>query len=125
MIFLPDVSTLIALLWRKHVHHDLVIAWSKGKSLAICPITELGFLRVSTCKGFNVSMPDARQVLDDFLKKEKPQFIACDRSALEGDVAPGSAKTTDWYLANLASRHGMQWTTLDQAANHPAAVLIV
>jgi len=41
-----------------------------------------------------------------------------------GDAAPSSGKTTDWYLANLAKRHGMKWATLDAGANHPNAELV-
>jgi predicted nucleic acid-binding protein len=124
MKYLLDVSTLIALIWPSHVHHSHASAWRKGKSIVLCPITELGFIRVSTSAAFNASMPDARAALRDFLKDEKPEWIAADLRALDGEIAPVSAKTTDWYLANLADAHGMQWATLDRSAKHPAAELI-
>lgn len=124
MKYLLDVSTLVALLWPSHVHHKTANAWRKGKDIAVCPITELGFIRVSTSPAFNASMDDARKALEDFLSDEKPDFIPADRRALEGAAAPTSAKTTDWYLGNLAQACGMKWATLDQAANHPAAELI-
>ena len=69
-------------------------------------------------------MEEARNSLADFILDEKPLFVPVDERALSGQVSPTSAKTTDWYLANLAQAHGMQWATLDQAAKHPAAVLI-
>ena len=124
MKVLLDVSALMALLWKNHVHHKQVKSWVKGKELVICPITELGFIRISTGSAFNLSMEDARTALDDFLQRDKPAFLPCDCSALAGDKAPNSAKTNDWYLANLASIHGMRWATLDRDAKHPAAVLI-
>jgi predicted nucleic acid-binding protein len=34
------------------------------------------------------------------------------------------AKTTDFYLASLAAKHGMQLATLDEGINHPAAFII-
>jgi len=121
---LLDISTLIALLWPTHTSHAKTVAWRAGKDLAVCPIVELGFLRVSTSPAFNATMADARKVLADFLSKEKPVFIADDQGALAGEVAPTSGKTTDWYLGNLAAAHGMQWATLDAGAKHPAAFLV-
>ena len=69
-------------------------------------------------------MEDARKALADFIADEKPEFIAADLRALDGIPAPSSAKTTDWYLANLAKAHGLQWATLDAKAKHQAASLV-
>jgi predicted nucleic acid-binding protein len=113
MTYLLDVSTLIALLWRTHGDHAKVLDWTKGKKLATCPITELGFIRVSTSKAFNLSMTDARKLLENFIGSV--EFVPDDLHALDGATAPTSAKTTDWYLANLAHKHGMRWATLDQS----------
>lgn len=124
MIHLLDVSTLIALIWPSHVHHSQASTWRQDKKLALCPITELGFIRVSTSPAFNAAMPDARQALADFIRDEKPVFIPADLRALDGLPAPNSGKTTDWYLANLAAKHGMKWATLDAGVKHPAAALV-
>ena len=124
MKYLLDVSTIVALLWREHADHAKTRAWAAGKKLAVCPFTELGFLRVVTSPAFNATMPDARDVLKDFLAMEKPEFIPADIRALQGEAAPASSKTTDWYLANLARAHGMNWATLDTRANHPARTLV-
>jgi predicted nucleic acid-binding protein len=121
---LLDVSTLVALLWAGHSDHAKANQWAAGKKLAVCPITELGFLRVVTSPAFNATMPDARAVLANFLAVEKPGFIPADIRALAGEVAPVSGKTTDWYLANLAQHHGLTWATLDTRAKHPAATLV-
>ena len=125
MTHLLDVSVPIALVWPSHSDHIRVKTWRAGKSLALCPITELGFLRVSTSPAFNATMEDARRALNDFMHDEKPDWIPDDVHALEGHIAPSSAKTTDWYLANLAAAHGMKWATLDGRANHPSAELVV
>lgn len=124
MKYLLDVSTIVALLWKNHTDHSKVSAWRSGKDLVVCPITELGFMRVVTSPAFNASMTQARQVLSDFLAKEAPEFIPADLRALSGQVAPSSSKTTDWYLANLADAHGMKWATLDLKAKHPGAELV-
>lgn len=125
MKYLLDVSTLVALIWPAHVHHKRVGDWINGKKVVLCPITELGFIRVSTSVAFNASMSDARKALKDFIADEKPEWIPADLRALEGEIPPSSGKTTDWYLANLAAAHGLRWATLDQSAKHTAAELVV
>ena len=125
MKHLLDVSVLIALLWPQHSDHAKAKAWYSGKKVVLCPITELGFIRVSTSPAFAASMADARRALADFIRDDKPGWIACDLRALDGHAAPGSGKTTDWYLANLAAHHGMKWATLDSGARHPVADLVV
>lgn len=122
--YLLDVSVLVALLWRTHANHTKARAWLKGKSLVVCPITELGFLRVVTSPAYNASMRQARETLKDFLETESPEFIPADVRALAGEPARSSAKSTDWYLANLAQAHGMKWATLDMKANHSNADLV-
>jgi len=124
MKYLLDVSTLVALLWRSHVNNAKAIAWATGKTLAVCPITELGFVRVVTSPAYNATMSQARETLKDFLDKQSPEFIPADARALEGETAPSSGKTTNWYLATLAKAHGMKWATLDMRANHPNAELV-
>ena len=122
--YLLDVSTLVALLWHTHVNNAKAVAWAADKTLAVCPLTELGFVRVVTSPAFNATMAQARATLKDFLQKQSPQFIPADARALDGETAPSSGKTTDWYLANLAKAHGMKWATLDKKANHPNAELV-
>ena len=122
--YLLDVSTLVALLWRNHADHSKVAAWCAGKKTVLCPITELGFLRVTTSPAYNATMAQARATLNDFLNTQSPAFIPADARAMDGEAAPSSGKTTDWYLANLAKTHGMKWATLDARANHPNAELV-
>lgn len=120
MTHLLDVNALIALLWQHHGHHTRAVAWAQGKMIAVCPLTELGFVRVSTSPGFGATMTDARKVLADFIKDDSPVFIAADSRALDGVAATTSKATTDVYLANLAAKHGMKLATFDAGINHPA-----
>ena len=122
--YLLDVSVLVAMLWQTHADNAKAAAWSTGKSLVVCPITELGFLRVVTSAAYNATMSQAREALKDFLDRELPGFIPADVRALDGDPAPSSGKSTDWYLANLAKAHGMKWATLDARANHSNAEFV-
>jgi uncharacterized protein len=127
MTHLLDVNALIALIWPSHVHHSKATAWRAGKTLALCPISELGFIRISTnpTGQFNSSMANARQALQDFISQEKPEFIPCDTRALDGVASPSSAKSTDWYLANLAAQHDAKLATLDTSLSHQAADAIL
>ena len=122
MIHLLDISTLLARLIESHEFHAEVCQWMKGKTLAICPLSELGFLRIAQ-QAYGISQEDARAVLEDFCTCERVKFLACDQSALAGRAATSARLTTDFYLANLAKAHGMKWATLDLDVKHPAAVL--
>lgn len=124
MSHLLAVSVLVALLWPSHTDHKRAKLWASGKSLVLWPITKLGFIRVSTGPAFNATMEDARRALTDFIQDEKPDFIPADKRALDGENAPTSAKTTDWYLANLASAHGVKWITLDGKAKDSNAEVV-
>jgi len=123
MIYLLDVSTLLSLLWQTHVFHLRAKVWAEKCDLALCPITELGFLRIST-NIIGAEMDEARRLLQSFFAEYEPQFVPCDFSALTGLKAPTSAKTTGFYLASLAEKHGMQFATLDENIGHPASFLI-
>ena len=63
MTYLLDVSTLLALLWETHEFNERVTRWQENQSLAVCPITELGFLRISTQPSFGLSPAEARRLL--------------------------------------------------------------
>ena len=124
MTYLLDISVLLAWLWDRHENHGRVLAWEPGVSIAICPLTELGFLRISTSPAFGATMPQAREMLQDWLQQRQPQFIPCDVRLLDGAAAPTSGKTTDFYFGNLAVAHSMQWATLDEHSGHPTAFVI-
>ncbi len=124
MIYLLDVSTLLAWLWVEHEHHPRVLRWQKGKAIAICPITELGFLRISTQPVFGATMTEAREMLAIWHKKVQPRFVPCDLEILASATAPSSRLATDFYLASLASKHKMSWATLDENNQHPAAFVL-
>ena len=47
MKYLMDVNLLIAAIWSTHTNHQKADAWTKDKELVTCPISELGFLRIS------------------------------------------------------------------------------
>jgi predicted nucleic acid-binding protein len=124
MTYLLDVSTLIALLWDLHVYNERATRWQKQAKIAICPLTELGFLRISTQPSFGATTLEARKMLQDWKHAQKPQFVPCDLDSLESDVPPTGTRTTDFYLASLAAKHGMQLATLDESIGHKAVLIM-
>jgi hypothetical protein len=69
-------------------------------------------------------MDEAREMLSFWRKKVQPQFVPCDLKMLDNAPAPASGLTTDFYLASLADKHGMNWATLDEYSKHQAAFVL-
>ena len=123
--FLLDVNALIAAITVNHPDHKKTDAWVNGKALVTCPLSELGYLRISTNpKALNLSMATARQMLDSFIRKRKVEFIPADIPALKSS-ARKSEQVTDEYLAHLATSRGLKLATLDQGIQHPASEIII
>ncbi|HEY1790139.1 MAG TPA: hypothetical protein VGJ73_18475 [Verrucomicrobiae bacterium] len=91
----------------------------------LCPIVELGFLRISTNKksSIGLTMEEARKVLQRFASERKVERIPDDLPALES-CPRESDEVTDHYLADLAARHGFKLATLDRNLKHSSADLI-
>ena len=119
-----DVNLLIAAICSTHTNHQKADAWTKDKELVTCPISELGFLRISTHpRGLNCDMAGARALLEDFLSKHSVEFVPSDLPALKSH-ATRSDQATDIYLAELASARGMKLATLDTGIKHSAVEAI-
>lgn len=121
---LLDVNLLIALVWESHIHHAKAGAWFTGKRVVVCPLTQLGFLRLSTNKKvLNIPMRDARTALERFISENKVDTLAADLDALESHPRT-SEEVTDHYLADLAVKHGLKLATLDANLKHPSVELV-
>lgn len=124
MKYLLDVNVLLAAAWANHPHYAAADAWLQGKSVVVCPLAELGFLRISTHKkALAAPMGDARKALDKFLSETNATRIADDLPALESH-AENSGEVTDHYLPALAARHGYKLATLDGGIEHASVELI-
>ena len=124
MKHLLDVNLLLAAIWAHHPQHARASAWLNGKSIVLCPLAELGFLRISTNrKAINASMDKARDLLAAFTKERKVSRVADDLPALDSNPST-SAQVTDHYLADLALKHGLKLATFDGGIKHAAAVLV-
>jgi hypothetical protein len=125
MTYLLDVNVLLAAIWDDHSLHQRAFAGIKGKAVAVCPLTELGFIRISTNPKATVNAPmsKARELLQCFIQERNAHRIPDDLPALESKPAK-SDDVTDSYLAELAARHGLKLATMDGRVKHPAVVLI-
>ena len=124
MKYLLDVNFLIAAILDSHTRHETADRWLAGKSLVMCPISETGFLRIVTHpKIYGVTMPVAREALQDFIVRQHALFLPDDLDALK-TAAQNSEQVTDLYLAGLASAHQMKLATFDTRISHPAVEII-
>jgi toxin-antitoxin system PIN domain toxin len=125
MTYLLDVNILLAAIWQEHPHHQRAFAWLAGKRIVVCPISELGFIRISTNarSSFGAPMDKTRGLLEKFLSERKAGRIPDDLPALESRPAK-SDEVTDFYLATLAPKHGCKLATLDARIKHSAVTLL-
>src|SRR5947199_7818189 len=113
---------LIAAIWQDHQDQPRVEAWLRGKQTATCPISELGFLRISTFP-FRAEPQPCRNALAEFVQKHRCRFIPDDFSPQR--IAVESIRQfTDLYLAELAERHRMKLATLDTCIFHRATEVV-
>jgi len=124
-IFLLDVNVLVALTWPTHVHHFAARRWfdrGGGAAWATCPITQLGFLRVSSNPAAirdAVRPPEAVAVLEQLTKLPGHQFWPDDIPAIgagpfQSLSLVGHRQVTDAYLLALARQQGGRLATLDR-----------
>lgn len=120
---LLDVNALIALAWDSHIHYVRMREWfvaNASQGWATCPITESGFVRVSTNPKVlpsPIGMADARNVLASLHRAEGHRFLSDDVSLVDDDVPTivGHRQVTDAQLLTLARRRGVRLVTFDAA----------
>lgn len=118
---LLDVNALVALAWDSHVHHAAMREWfaAHGSSgWATCPITESGFVRVSSnpkALPTAIGISAARGVLTALRGLDGHRFIVDDVSIVAPDVpdVAGYRQVTDAHLLTLARRSEMRLVTFD------------
>lgn len=118
---LLDVNALVALAWDSHVHHAAMLKWfaAEGSSgWATCPITESGFVRVSSnpkALPSAIGISAARGVLTALRALDGHRFLSDDVSIVDTDVpeVAGYRQVTDAHLLTLARRSEMRLVTFD------------
>jgi len=122
-VHLLDVNVLLALFDRQHMHYETTHRWltaNRQSGWATCPITESGFIRISSHPKYPTLPGEALLItgmLMEFCDDPNHQFWAAD-VRLADIVKPGLAFThgqvTDIYLLGLAIRKGGKLATLDR-----------
>lgn len=118
---LLDVNALVALAWDSHVHHVPMRAWfaeNGARGWATCPITESGFVRVSSnpkALPGAIGIDAARSVLAALRGVERHRFLTDDVSIAADDIPAlnGHRQVTDAHLLTLARRRGVRLVTFD------------
>lgn len=118
---LLDVNALVALAWDSHVHHARMRTWFAGHSSdgwATCPITESGFVRVSSNPKVlpsAIGVEAARAVLSALRALDGHRFLPDDVSLGDSDVPAmtGHRQVTDAHLLTLARRRSVRLVTFD------------
>jgi predicted nucleic acid-binding protein len=124
MRHLLDVNCLLAAIWENHSQHAKVFAWLAGKNLLLCPLAQLGFLRISANKkAINAPMHKARELLAHFAQERHVEWVPDDLEPLHS-FPKTSEGVTDHYLADLAAKHEARLATLDQKIDHKAVEVI-
>jgi toxin-antitoxin system PIN domain toxin len=121
--YLLDVNLLIALSDPMHVHHDVAHRWfaSVGAAAwATCPITENGFVRITSHAAYPNRPGDAVVMLDLLRRlcahpghRFWPDSVSL-REILQAGTALTHAQVTDAYLLGLAVQQGGRLATFDR-----------
>ena len=125
MITLPDVNVLIAIAWPEHSLHDVAVAWFDARAdrgWATCPITEYGFMRISS-NAKVVSDPvtprEAADLLVALREVGTHNFWIDDLEPSTSELLPrerltGHRQVTDAHLIALSRRHHGSISTFDR-----------
>jgi len=120
-VALLDVNALVALAWDSHLHHARMRAWfaeNSSSGWATCPLTESGFVRVSSnprVLPVAIGIDAACEVLSALRTRDAHRFLTDDVSLSDSDVPKitGHRQVTDVHLLTLARRRGVRLVTFD------------
>ncbi len=125
MVSLLDVNTMVALAWPNHVHHEPAHRWfaeHHTEGWATCPLTESGFVRVSSSPR---ATPEARSPGEAVLLLRKivelpyhtfwTDAVSLARNEeIRLERITGYRQVTDLHLLLLAIANGGRLVTFDR-----------
>jgi hypothetical protein len=131
-VALLDINVLVALFDPEHVHHEAAHRWlaaNRASGWASCPLTENGFVRVVSNKGYpgrRTEVADAIARLRVFRHSGDHHFWAegltlCDEGLFRPEHVAGPQQITDVYLLGLAVARKGRLVTFDRSINVRAA----
>ncbi|MCC6591491.1 MAG: VapC toxin family PIN domain ribonuclease [Bryobacterales bacterium] len=124
-VHLLDVNVLLALAWPNHVHHAAAHRWfgeNSGSGWATCPITQMGFVRLSMQPAVvktSVLFGDVMEALARMTAHRAHEFLALGggladlRDEIRNRIA-GHQQLTDAVLLDLAMKHHGRLATFDR-----------
>lgn len=123
--YLLDVNVLVALTWPTHIHHAPARQWFDRKGpagWATCPITQLGFVRVSSNPKIIRDAVSPREAIDTLERLlELPghrfwpdEFALASVGPFESLSLVAHRQVTDAYLLALVKRHDGKLATFDR-----------
>ena len=131
MRLLLDANVLIALINRRHTHHERARQWfgNKSRPFATCPITQGALVR-HYFRDVEQAGPDGAQLLLQQIESMRGHEFWSDSLAYsEVELAGviGHRQVTDAYLVALAANCGGQLATMDRglALLHPNSVVFI
>ena len=121
---LLDVNVLFALTWPKHLHHHDAQTWfqsTRSAGFRTCPLTQLGFVRLSSNPAVSrdaVSPRTALDMLSRIVALPEHEFWE-DNMPLSSAIGPsspvvGHKQLTDAYLLGLSRVRGGRLATFDR-----------
>ena len=125
MTRLLDTNLLIALTWPNHTEYRKARQWFRTlDTFATCPLTQLGFCRISTHLKYAASPEDALVAIHAWIGRSNHEFWPDDLQ-IDSPRMPkirGHQQFTDAYLLALASKYGGKLATLDAGLRSLGAV---
>ena len=116
MSHLLDASFLVACGWASHARHAAARRWLEQQAaVALCPLSELGFLRVSLSPAYRAGFADAQAALANVAARKQARFISADLSAARLPALASHAEVTDAYFVQLARVNGLKLASLDDS----------
>lgn len=115
------MNALVALAWDSHIHHAQIREWFAANSAdgwATCPLTESGFVRVSSNPKVlpnAIGIAAARAVLVSLRGLAGHRFLVDDVSITDPDIPAlnGHRQVSDAHLLALARRNAVRLVTFD------------
>jgi uncharacterized protein len=112
-VYLLDVNVLVALSWANHEQHEAATSWFRThhrSGWATCPLTQAGFVRVSSNPRVFPDAPSPSKVLETLETNVshpghrfwKLDIAVSDAVSPFGDRFASHQQTTDAYLLGLA-----------------------
>jgi toxin-antitoxin system PIN domain toxin len=125
VVSLLDINVLVALAWPNHEHHELANRWfrqNEQAGWATCPLTQSGFVRVSSNRRVIPGAKSPREVVEllrRIVSLPNHVFFFDDTSLVaskfvDSGKLTGYRQVTDAHLLGIALRHDARLATFDR-----------